>query len=221
MIGEHVDVEGVVSFKDLMHKLGCENIEAKRFSPKLSPDFRANYLMNSRITGLEDADLLLLVGVNPKLESPVLNARIRRNVIHRELNVGLIGTGDYQGYDYEHLGNSSKVLKQLADGSHPYCKDLQEAKLPIILVSPHTLKRPDGEHIWEALQSLSKQYGVISEESNWNGLGVLHQDVGTISALEVGVSSHFSSSKEPKLVYLLGADNFRPEEIPDGAFVIY
>ena len=32
--------------------------------------------MNSKITGVEEADLLLLIGTNPKYESPVLNARI-------------------------------------------------------------------------------------------------------------------------------------------------
>jgi len=34
--------------------------------------------MNSRVTGIEDTDLLILVGCNPRLENPVLNARIRK-----------------------------------------------------------------------------------------------------------------------------------------------
>lgn len=47
--------------------------------------------MNSRITGVEDADLLLLVGTNPKYESPVLNSRILK-ATRKNLKVFNIGT---------------------------------------------------------------------------------------------------------------------------------
>jgi hypothetical protein len=40
-------------------------------------DARSNYLFNSTIAGVDSADAILLVGCNPRLEAPVLNARIR------------------------------------------------------------------------------------------------------------------------------------------------
>lgn len=43
-----------------------------------STDLRSNYLLNSRIAGIEDSDLLLLVGTNPRYEAPLFNARIRK-----------------------------------------------------------------------------------------------------------------------------------------------
>ena len=43
-----------------------------------STDLRSNYLLNSRIAGVEDCDLLLLVGTNPRYEAPLFNARIRK-----------------------------------------------------------------------------------------------------------------------------------------------
>lgn len=43
-----------------------------------STDLRSNYLLNSRIAGIEDCDLLLLVGTNPRYEAPLFNARIRK-----------------------------------------------------------------------------------------------------------------------------------------------
>ena len=39
---------------------------------------RAGYLFNSTIAGIEQADAILLIGTNPRLEAPVLNARIRK-----------------------------------------------------------------------------------------------------------------------------------------------
>lgn len=43
-----------------------------------STDLRSNYLLNSRIAGIEECDLLLLVGTNPRFEAPLFNARIRK-----------------------------------------------------------------------------------------------------------------------------------------------
>jgi NADH dehydrogenase/NADH:ubiquinone oxidoreductase subunit G len=62
--------------------------------------------MNSRITGIDDTDLLILVGCNPKVESPVLNARIRKAVGVNGLDVAIIGSAPNLTYDYSHLGNS-------------------------------------------------------------------------------------------------------------------
>lgn len=63
---------------------------------------------------------------------------------------------------------------------------------------------------------------MLSKEDQWNGFNVLHSDVGRINALELGITSKKPSDLPPaKVVYLLGADNFRHEEIPEDAFVIY
>lgn len=76
--------------------------------------------MNSRIAGLDETDLLILVGTNPRIESPVLNARIRKAFNLNGLEVATIGSATNLGYDYVHLGNSPKTLQELADGKHPY-----------------------------------------------------------------------------------------------------
>ena len=66
--------------------------------------------MNSNISGVDDADLVLLVGCNPKKENPVLNARIGKAVRLNGLDVASIGPGNNLAYDYQHLGNSTKTL---------------------------------------------------------------------------------------------------------------
>jgi NADH dehydrogenase (ubiquinone) Fe-S protein 1 len=63
---------------------------------------------------------------------------------------------------------------------------------------------------------------LINEDDQWNGFNVLHNDVGRINALELGITSKNPADLPPaKVVYLLGADNFRQEEIPEDSFVIY
>lgn len=78
VIGPHADLESICAFRDLLHRLGCENIEASTIAPKVNVNLRTNYLFNSRITGVEDSDFVLFIGCNPRSESPVLNARIRQ-----------------------------------------------------------------------------------------------------------------------------------------------
>jgi NADH dehydrogenase (ubiquinone) Fe-S protein 1 len=46
--------------------------------------------------------------------------------------------------------------------------------------------------------------------------------MGRISALEIGITAKNTANlPSPKVVYILGNDNFRHEEIPEDAFVIY
>lgn len=67
IIGEHTDCETIVATKDLLNRFNSDNFEIRNHDTlKLSPDFRTSYLMNSRIVGVEDADVLLLVGTDLK-----------------------------------------------------------------------------------------------------------------------------------------------------------
>lgn len=87
---------------------------------KVDPSLRSGYLMNSKLRGVEDADLLLLVGTNPKVESPVFNARIRKAVNKNNLRVGMIGSQHDLSYNYEHLGTTPKALIEILEGNHPF-----------------------------------------------------------------------------------------------------
>jgi NADH dehydrogenase/NADH:ubiquinone oxidoreductase subunit G len=103
--------------------------------------------MNSHIVGVDDTDLLLLIGTNPKLECPVLNARIRKAVTVNGLEVAVIGPANNLSYNYQHLGSSTQTLKEIADGTHPFCERLAKSELPMVIMGAETLARPDGKAI--------------------------------------------------------------------------
>lgn len=208
--------------KDLLNRFDCENFEIRTDAPKFSSDFRSSYLMNSRIQGVEDADLLLYVGTNPKVESPVFNSRVLKCTRHNGLKVALLGTPADLTYDYMHLGNSTKTLIEIAEGRHPFCTRLANAKLPMIVVGGKTLERPDGKAILEALHTIAENSPVLNKEAGWNGFNVLHSDGARVGALDIGISSLPNpKAKKPKFVFILGADNIRTEDIPEDAFVVY
>jgi NADH dehydrogenase (ubiquinone) Fe-S protein 1 len=223
IIGQFNDLESILAFKDLLHRLNSENIDVRRNAPSLKADFRSQYLMNSRIVGIDQTDLLLLVGCNPRVEAPVLNARIRKAVELNGLQVGVIGSAPNLTYNYTHLGNSAATLKDLVDGKHPFLSEkLAKAELPMVLVSVHALERSDGAAIQNYINQLAEKTNIINKKEKWNGINILHTEASRVGALDLGiVPRNDLSSKKPKVVYLLGADNFRFEEIPEDAFVIY
>lgn len=91
-IGRFNDVESIMAFKDLMNRVNSENIDVRSNAPYFNADFRNQYLMNSRVSGIDETDLLILVGCNPKSENPVLNARIKKAVAVNGLEVAVIGS---------------------------------------------------------------------------------------------------------------------------------
>lgn len=87
IIGQFQDVESIVAFKDLLNRLNCDNLDVRSNAPHFNADFRSSYLFNSTVTGIDDTDLLLMIGTNPKTENPVLNARIRKAIMVNGLEV--------------------------------------------------------------------------------------------------------------------------------------
>uniref|UniRef100_A0A3Q2CNC0 NADH-ubiquinone oxidoreductase 75 kDa subunit, mitochondrial n=1 Tax=Cyprinodon variegatus TaxID=28743 RepID=A0A3Q2CNC0_CYPVA len=127
IVGGMADAEALVSLKDLLNRLNSENLCTEEVFPMAGAgtDLRSNYLLNTRIAGIEECDLLLLVGTNPRYEAPLFNARIRKSWLHNELRVAMVGHQVDLTYTYEHLGEESSVLKELANGTHPFNQTLK------------------------------------------------------------------------------------------------
>ena len=61
--------QSLVALKDLMNRLGCETLTTEETFPAdlmSGTDLRSNYLLNTTIAGVEEADLVLLIGTNPR-----------------------------------------------------------------------------------------------------------------------------------------------------------
>lgn len=122
---------------------------------------------------------------------------------------------------YIHLGNSTNTLINIAEGTHPFCARLANAAKPMLLVGARTLERQDGTGILSACHTISNHSNVLNTADGWNGFNVLHHEGARVGALDIGISSYTNPDVTPKLVYILGADNIKTEDIPEDAFVIY
>lgn len=92
----------------------------------------------------------------------------------------------------------------------------------MIIVGSEVFRRNDGADLYKLIHNFASSH-FINKEKKWNGFNVLHRDVGNIGALELGIKLHDSRRKEktPKIVYLVNCDDFRSDDIPKDAFVIY
>jgi len=226
--GGLADGESLMALKDMLNRLGSEALCTEEIFPDdgTGTDLRSNYLMNTGIAGVEEADLALLIGTNPRFEAPVFNARLRKCWIHNELNLALVGPNVDLTYDYEHLGDSTEVLKQLAAGSHPFCKTLAAAKNPVVIVGSEALQREDGGAVISLVQQIAdnakRQSGA---DPDWKVLNVLHRVASQVAALDLGWKAGVSEVKaaKPRVLWLLGADAeaVTREDLPEDCFVIY
>ena len=73
-----MNLENALGFKKLFKELGSENLEFREKKFYINPDEKINYVFNSSINGIEESDLILLIGTNPRLEATMVNARIRK-----------------------------------------------------------------------------------------------------------------------------------------------
>lgn len=224
--GGLVDAEALVSLKDLLNKMNSESLHTEESFPATGPgtDLRSSYILNSRITGIEEADLLLLVGTNPRFEAPLVNARVRKSYIHNDLEVALVGPKLDLTYDYQHLGDSTTVLTDIASGKHPFSQKLSSAKRPLILVGSTCLQREDAGALLSVVTGMAN--GLAKPDSqDWKTLNVLHRVASQVGALDVGYTPGVSADKlkKAKCLYLLGSDGdkIRKEDIPEDCFVIY
>jgi len=225
--GKLADAESIVSTKDLMARLGVTNLMCEGYAPDLSADLRSGYLFNTSIAGVEDADLILLVGTNPRVEAPVLNARLRRAAIAGFVPIAVLGPKADLTYPYTYLGDASATVAELASGKHAFAAQLKAAKKPLLLVGADLLRRADRDALLAQLHALADATGVVKPAEGaataWNGFNVLHDAGGRVAALDLGFvrSPGAGSAGAPQAVFLLGADEFTAAQVPPGAKVIY
>ena len=82
----------------------------------------------------------------------------------------------YPVFSVNLLGDSPDILKQLADGTHPFAKRLAAAKKPVVIIGTEPLQRPDGAALMANAQKLAQDIKIKSGcGPSWRVLNVLHK----------------------------------------------
>ena len=223
--GDLQDAESMKAALDLFGGLGAVSLDCRQDGAQIGEGPRESWLFNSTIMGLDEADALLLIGTNPRLEAAVLNARIRKNWIAHDLKVALIGERAELTYDYEYLGAGPASLGELVAARDGFANVMKAAKKPMIIIGAGALARDDGAAILALVGQAAKAFGVVAD--GWNGFNLLHSAASRVGGLDLGFTPKaggldaraMTAKGALDVLVLLGADEV--DLTATDAFVVY
>ena len=227
--GDLACVEGMTALKDLMKNIGSAHLDCRQDGAKIGNASRRDYLFNSTISGIDEADVLLLIGTNPRFEAPIINARIRKRYLTGKLKVYAIGEALDLTYKTEWLGNNPAVLNEILSGKHPLATALKAAQKPMLVLGSGMLARKDGAEIHAAAKAIAANAGMVKDD--WNGFNVLHAAASRAGGLDIGFLPQQAGRDTASIIegahkgdidvlYLLGADEIDMSRLGK-AFIIY
>lgn len=213
--GAQADGESLVALKDLLQAtVDSEQVFTEESFPADVGD-RSNYLFNSTIVGLEQSDLVILVGANPRYEATSINTRLRKTWFHNDTDVAFVGPKGLDfSYATDELGDEADTLEKLIDGSHPYSERIKEAKNPYIILGSGAVQGEEGALVHSQAKALAAKYGAQ--------FNFMHKKASQVGALDLGYNATGQNEglNSAKFVINMGADEGVFQKQP-GQFVVY
>jgi NADH-quinone oxidoreductase subunit G len=226
-IGDMVSLETIFSFKSLLKKINCINYDFREKNFYINPTDKINYLFNSSIQGVEECDLVLLIGTNPRHEATMVNARLRKSITKNKTPIYSIGKPGDLSYDYTLLGEDINELKNVIEGRSVITEKLKSAKKPLFIIGESALELKNAKYILEETKNFLIKNNFINE--TWNALNILVQNASTIGAIDLKFYNiedgnnfiFFNKLKNQdfKILYLVGSDNLEIKK--NNEFIIY
>ncbi len=225
--GDLTNMETAYAAKELFYKVFKSNlIESRPDNYYVNFSEKQNYRFNSSISGIEDSDLILLIGCNPRLEATILNSRIRKSYLKSKLQIYSTNDVGDQTYPYKILDNSTNLIKDIVEGNNELSEKIIKSSKPVIIIGQSVLKLKSGKYIFEELKNFLNKNNKITNE--WNSLNILSNDASTVGSYDLTIFSSnngrnilLEKLKENSidLLFLLGQDKLNIER--NGAFVVY
>ena len=231
LIGNTLDCESIFAFKLFLEKINCSTFDCRQDNSFFIPNDRSSYILNSTISGIDESDLVFLIGCNPKVEAPIINARIRKKFINSDegFQIFSIGSNISANYKISDLGENPQILIDILRKKSDINKFLNSSNKPFFLIGQGALCRDDAKEIFNISKKI---YETVNKEINWNGFNVLQNFSGRTGALDLDFVSPSKKtsqqnvykkifSEDIELVYIYAADDFDVTRIPEGVFKIY
>jgi NADH-quinone oxidoreductase subunit G len=208
LVGDLVPVEAAYSLKMLVESLGGK-VECRTDGAKLPVGNRSGYVGTAKIEDIDSAKVILLIGTNPRVEAPVLNARIRKAWTNGAM-VGLFGEKVDLTYDYKHMGSDRAALVELVGR-------VTEKPDTLVIIGQGAINEADGEAV------LSQAMAYV--QGSGAKFLVLHTAAARVGAMDVGAVTEGGlamATQGAQVIYNLGADEVEiSRDGADAPFVIY
>ena len=226
-VGDLTNMETSFIFKEFFDR----TIESDYYDFRTSNRFiddeqRENYIFNSSINGIEQSDLIFLIGTNPRYEATILNARIRKSFVNNNTKVISLNDIGNLTYPYESLDGQTKTLKDILENKHKLSNILKSSKKPMIIIGESFLNLKSSKNIFYSIKDYLKSNFKFDNE--WNPLNILSTDASTVGNIDLGVFNNKLGNNitleklqnnELELLFLIGQDNLDINK--KNEFIIY
>jgi NADH-quinone oxidoreductase subunit G len=208
LVGDLASTEAAFALKQLVEGQGG-TVECRTDGAKLPAANRSAYVGTAAIEDIDDAKYIMLIGTNPRIEAPVLNARIRK-AWARGANVALVGADADLTYEHAYFGPGRADLEKWTECA---IDNLRDGGAGLVIVGQGALREADGEAVLARAMHICEASGAK--------LLVLHTAASRVGAMDVGAVTEGGMAAAvdgADVIYNLGADEV---EIAPGAKVIY
>ncbi|MFV0332927.1 MAG: molybdopterin-dependent oxidoreductase, partial [Tropicimonas sp.] len=208
LVGDLAPVEAVFALRQLIEGQGGR-VECRVDGARLPAGNRAAYAGTGCIEDIDGAEMIQLICTNPRVEAPVLTARIRKAWLNGA-QIGLVGEAAELTSEYAHAGQDRAALEKLA--AKRVSKATRE-RPSLVIVGPGALREADGAAVLGHAMKLA--------ENRASKLLILHTAASRVGAMDVGAVTEGgmeAAIEGAEVIFNLGADEV---DVKDGAFVIY
>ena len=225
LLGDFVDLETAYLTKKLADDLNIKTIECRQEGCKIPFNHRSQFLFNSKIKGIDETDCILIIGSNIREEAAIINSRIRKNIVSKNIPIALIGNNVDLTYDYDYLGNDINIITDILNEKNPFSDELLRAKKPMVIIGQSVLNRDDSLQIYSLLETFTDKFYLIQDE--WNGFNILQLTAARAGGLEVGAFQRSqslddildSSTDKYRIIISIGADEVNYDKLSNSKII--
>ena len=221
LLGMELDLRTTQLISSFIRKLGFGSISASEHLNSLSGDFRTGFLFNNLVDQISKADLVFFIGSNPRVDSAVINIKLRRIFRSRKIIPYVLGINNDFGYPVNFIGTNLNHFQKIAKGRHWLNVFLAKSKRPLFILGPSVLKEDNFE---AGLKFLIQQLNV---KGDWIPYSFLGLRSGLTGFNETGVLFYKygvfeRDTQDPAIKFLFYADDFTENvSVGDSDLIIY
>ena len=227
LTGDLTNMETMFIVKEFFQKtIKSQHLDSRSDNYYVNNNDRRNYIFNSSLNGIEESDLIILVGANPRYEATILNARIRKSFLNNKTDIYSFGDIGDLTYPYKILDNKTDTIKDVFENKNELSEKIKNSKKPIIIIGQSALRLKSGKFIFEEFKRFLISVNKINKD--WNSLNILSNHASTVGSYDLNILS----SKDGKnitlnqiknnnfdILFLFGQDNINFKK--KNEFIIY
>ena len=218
LVGEHVDLETGYAINKFMSNFGKDNVECRTDNQAILENIDS-YRFNTPLNEIENSDLIILLGTNPKIETPIINHKIFK-AYNNNSRIFNIGENIPLNYQTEYLGEKLSNLN-----NEKLIKALKKSSNPLIIIGSAFLSKIKNIKTLKSIFSFADKYNVITKDKN--NLNFLNPYASRVGQLILGNTTKnlcepFSKLKKEKfeIVLSFGSEHIASEQF-DNCFRVY